>query len=293
MKKLLCIVLFLLLLTANVGQAQFNDTEPMFGQMLNLGHWATDGLVFYWRGIEAGEAVDESFLGNDGTITSTSWVGNGLDFDGANSLVNCGAGASLANLWVSGGTLSVRLFAESYGEGDNGRILAKSTLSNARNGWALQSRATNSGIAFLIAREADAGISERWLASMSLNAWHTIIVTYRIADNVAHIYIDGVEVAENHDTDTAIATDDDAALPFCIGNLPNQERTFDGIIADVKLYNRILSASEVLDLYINPDLPMQNQPIWLMFSPPAVGDFIRNIGIGGATGFGIGQGIGR
>ncbi len=79
MKKLLCIILLFLFLTATVGQAQFNDSEPMFGQMLNLGHWSTDGLVFMWRGIEAGNFVDESLSRNHGTISGvTTWSGGYL-----------------------------------------------------------------------------------------------------------------------------------------------------------------------------------------------------------------------
>ena len=52
MKKLLLIILLLLCLTANVGQSQLISAK-MFGQQLNLGHWSTDGLVFFWRGIES------------------------------------------------------------------------------------------------------------------------------------------------------------------------------------------------------------------------------------------------
>ena len=84
MKKLLCIILFLLLLTANVGQSQ---SLKMFGQQLSLGHRSTKGLVFYWRGIQAGEVVDESFYRNHGTITGAMWVGEGLIFNGSSSKV--------------------------------------------------------------------------------------------------------------------------------------------------------------------------------------------------------------
>ena len=264
MKKLFIILFVLCFCVSTFGQ--FIPIKT-FGQQLS-GPFA-DGLVFWFRGIEAGEAVDESFLHNDGVITTTPWVADGLDFNGASGLVNCGTGASLANIWVNGGTLIGRVFARTHGEGDNGRILCKSTENAATNGWELQTRATNSGIAFLIANDIG-GLSDRWLASMSLNVQHTIAVTYRISENIARIYIDGTEVPEDHDVANPAQTkDDDSALAFCIGNLPNQERTFDGIIADTKIYRRILSASEVLDLYINPDLPMEQEPIWLLFSPAA------------------------
>ncbi len=75
MKKLLIILFVLCFCVSTFGQ--FIPIK-MFGQQPS-GPFA-EGLVFYFRGIEAGEAVDESFNRNHGTILGTTWMGGGLDF---------------------------------------------------------------------------------------------------------------------------------------------------------------------------------------------------------------------
>ena len=63
MKKLFIILLVLCFCISTFGQ--FIPLK-MFGQ-LPSGHFA-DGLVFYWRGIQAGDVVDESFSRLHGTF---------------------------------------------------------------------------------------------------------------------------------------------------------------------------------------------------------------------------------
>ena len=82
MKKLLIILFVLCLCVSAFGQ--FIPIK-MFGQQPS-GQYA-EGLVCIWRGIEAGNAVDESPYGNHGTITGPTWQGGGLLFDGATDKV--------------------------------------------------------------------------------------------------------------------------------------------------------------------------------------------------------------
>ncbi len=293
MKKLLCIILFLLFLTANVGQAQFNDSEPMFGQMLNVGHWATDGLVFYWRGIEAGEAVDESFFGNNGTLLGPTWAGQGLDFDGINDDVLLGRHSKfLGTSATQPFTVIVWAKADVIPAVRDGII---SSLDNATGavGWDL--RLENGGLPINGAVFSIAGNRAGFTTADFIETdWNQYVG--RFDGSNIEIFVNSI-LGTTSSTGTINGTNRNIYLganffPGTPGS-SNADRWFDGQIREVSIYNRALSASEIQQLYINPDLPILDDPIWLMYSPPAVGDFLRNIGIAGATGFGIGQGIGR
>ncbi len=245
MKKLLCIILLFLLLTANVGQAQFNDSEPTFGQQLNLGHWATDSLVFYWRGIEAGNVVDESFNRNHGTITGATWQGEGLFFDGLGDLFTPANSFSLTQFTFivrfKTNDISATTLAGDSSDDINYMMILNSTTLRFR---------------------ADI-VRNFTIPALSVDEWHTAAYT-RDAGNNLRVYWDGIE------SSTGAISDSVAFSLTTIGKGTTASgEDFDGTMSDVKIYNRALSESEILDLYINPNLPMQQEPIWLMYSPAA------------------------
>ncbi|GEM_PF-3585242 len=82
--------------------------------------------------------------------------------------------------------------------------------------------------------------------SLPLNQWSHITITYTSGSQ--KIYVNGVEDA----TAAFIGTLPQNALPLYIGvdyNFPS--RTFDGMIDEVKVFDRALSASEVANIYDN------------------------------------------
>ncbi len=272
MKKLLCIILFLLFLTANVGQAQFNDSEPMFGQQLNLGHWSTDGLVFLWRGIEAGNAVDESPYHNDGTITGAVWAGGGLSFDGTDDVITM----ALPATFVADNPVTVI-------------ISAKQTTSDTECLVNIQAAAGDPGQILLCylnggnrCRTSQASIGSRNQASVTTintNVWNQYTLTHPGTNTRGDIYVNGV-LANGTPVDVL---SNFGANEFTIGAGFSATFDFTGDIAYCYVYGRVLSANEIQQLYINPNLPMQQQPIWLLFSPvPDVGSlqWILGGGIG-------------
>ncbi len=263
MKRIICIILLFLFLTANVGQAQFNDSEPMFGQMLNLGHWPTDGLVFYWRGIEAGDVVDESFYGNHGTlINSPTWVGDGLHFTRASDQrvdIDSSPIVTAAPLtfvcWFKVDVLP-SVAGESYYLLDIGTISDTASLQ--------LSIQTDNKVDFVATQAGAAAVSSQ--DTISVNTWH-MAVGVANSPTSRFVFLDGRKSAENTTSKVPVAL-----TRFSIG-ARKQAGTFDhyldGVIAITMIYNRALSDSEILDLLINPDLPMQQEPIWLLYSPAA------------------------
>ncbi len=261
MKKILIIIILLLCLTANIGQAQFNDSEPMFGEQLNLGHFSTDGLVGFWRFIEAGNLVDESLSGNDGTITGATWVGGGLSFNGSTQYVDLLPSTDFGNLPANDFTIITRV-----------------KLVGSQQWGTLFSLWDNTGL-LLRAKQTDQALqlsinlsiaSASYLTSndtLVRDIWHTITIVWNTTTKEAVFYIDGIEPSMSTQTQgSGTYTQTGFGL---IGRLRDDiaSQDFNGLMSDMIIYNRALSASEIQALYINPNLPMQQEPIWLFFSP--------------------------
>ena len=79
---------------------------------------------------------------------------------------------------------------------------------------------------------------------MSQNAWHLITLTADNTDDKVRIYLDGVEQGTAKDYDGTIAT---GAADLSIGRQIIDY--FNGSIDSVRIYNRALSAEEVLREY--------------------------------------------
>ncbi len=246
MKKLLCIILLILLLTANVGRSEFVSVK-MFGQMLNLGHWSTDGLVFYWRGIEAGNAVDESLYRNDGTITGATWVGDGLSFNGSGDYVS---------------TTDAIPIGQTYTFVWRQRI---DSTSGQRQPFGL-----NFSAQFFV----DDGIT---LMKVYDGNFLTCTISDIVGEWTTYAFVGTPTSRALFRNGVANISDNNATFDYTSSNTLHIGRRkasvswWNGGISDFKIYNRTLSASEIQQLYINPDLPMQQEPMWWFKAPAPSG----------------------
>lgn len=250
--------------------------------MLNLGHWSTDGLVFLWRGIEAGNVVDESFGRSHGTITGATWVGNGLNFNDSGDAVNCGDILDLdlddltIEVWFSGCTAAndfQSLVAKAKWGGLAGRYYI--VFDGDGNITANYDRA-GEAVATTIAETAyiDGGL-------------HQMVAVYdRSADLT--LYMDGASASDSVDISAGVATDHNTNAVLLFGSYNDIDETtvrantnFHGDIHSVRIWKGIISVGEIQQLHINPGLPMEQEPIWLMYSPAVVGGSLQWILDGG------------
>lgn len=264
MKKLLCIILLFLLLTANVGQAQFNDTEPMFGQLLNFGHWSTDGLVFYWRGIRDKNVIDESLYRNHGTITGATWAGDRLSFDGSNDYVEVPElGSALDGKFL---TVIAKVRGVSLGN------LYPRIIDRVYNGQFSFYVSLNAGTEITYALATAGNSTDKGSRGVFVeffeDVWTIIALTW---DGVTvRMYQDGVEtyaVVGGVDGILSGPLVPSSAIMTIGDRTDGTNRKWSGDISHVSIYNRALSASEISEITLNLDLPMQQEPIWLMYSP--------------------------
>ncbi len=229
-------------------------TSRFFGQQLRSGHWSTEGLVFYWRGIPAGNVVDESFYGNDGTITGATWVGDGLDF-----AVASGNDVIIPNFSFPNDTGDLTLIFDvnprTDGEADNGYWIMATDFAMYLL-WNINGLEIN---------RTDTGDNGRWRTGNDLGligSRNTLVITHT-GTALPRIYINGIFEETLPEILTPTGTADTIHnTTMMLGSNPGNSRDWDGTMYRVSVYNRVLSASEILDLEINPDLPMQEDPVW-------------------------------
>jgi len=227
----------------------------------------TTDLVAAWQLDEetGSTTVDATVNGNDGTLyNGTAWTASSrtgdaaLSFDGNNDYVNLGSDASIENIFAGGGgTISAWINPSGWGENDYGRILDKSADVDAGNGWALE--VTSSGdLRFEHGFETQRG---GWEAqgAITLNTWQHVVVVYDNTDtaNDPLMYINGVlqTVTQDSSGGTPSGTaSSDAGQDLIMGNFVSSgadstQRTFDGSIDEVGIYNRMLTPAEIDALF--------------------------------------------
>lgn len=226
--------------------------SKMFGQQPS-GSFA-DKLVFYWRGIEAGNAVDESFYGNHGTITGATWQGQGLYFDGVSDVV------VLAKKPLEGASAFTVIVIATATNIDTDRGLFYTEAHSSNNPILMwMDTGTPDTLASLVTTSG--GTTGSLLGSTTLQGGvrYHMAITY---DGVnVRAYVDGNEQGGSYPAALA-GTVNTSSLSYRFGNDNAALRDLLGTIEYVAIYTRALSVNEIQQLDINPGLPMQQAPTW-------------------------------
>lgn len=215
-------------------------------------HPLTYGLIFDEPLFERGGNPDEDILDRlIGTNVAATWVddkfGSALDFSGATSRIAYTSPARMNNLAQV--SIEALVMIRSTGGGGLGRICQK--LSGGTGYFQFYCDNTNTSLDFAAARSTANGV---WRAPLpSLNVYHHVVATYDTGSvsNTPSIYVDAVSQAITVNT-TPIGTMLADDTNFWIGNRNDNLRNWDGRIAYLRLWNRILNQTEVQELYENP-----------------------------------------
>jgi hypothetical protein len=198
----------------------------------------SDGLVAHYA--FENDTTDSSGNGLDGVIIGDATFAEGvegmaLDLNG-DDYVDCGGAAEFSfteemtvSTWVNIRSVTTTWMA----------IIAK-----GENAWRLGVNGDTTGIHY-----AFTGGTRGWQAAntateLPLGEWHQVTATYDT--NVgATVYIDGVADASNPDIDGIVTNE----FSLLIGDNPEATgRLFDGMLDEIKIYNRSLSEGEILFL---------------------------------------------
>jgi RNA polymerase sigma factor (sigma-70 family) len=243
-------------LTAN-HQRGTSATHPLDLSRGLVGHWTLDESV----GTIAADSSGNGFNGTLADYWTPGWIegkiGGALDFDGEATVVSVGSPAALTNLarFTIAAWVMPRGFGREIGEANNkmnrGRIVDKRN-SESGAGWSLYlaNRATGLTSGTFCFRQDFSIAQAGWETqenSVALGIWQHVAIAYDngSADNRPIFYLNGIHVATTIMVAPAGSKSSDAASTLTIGNAATLDRAFDGAIDDVRIYDRILSASEV------------------------------------------------
>jgi len=212
--------------------------------------WAVEGMVSYWKFDEGNGTTAYDWFGlNDGTIHGAEWttgpVNGALSFDKNNrTYVSIPDDASLnitgditISAWVyftQGGSYQA-IVTKCVGNGPRNNPFDFRTIWHTEHSLALV--------------RADASAHERVYSTIDipLREWHHVLV--RVENKVPDFYVDGVVTRKYADT-TFTRTPSGNATPLLIG-ARDDGLYFNGIIDEVAIYNRALSAEEIQEHYQN------------------------------------------
>lgn len=196
----------------------------------------TEDLISWWKFDEtSGTTADDFWGSNDGTLYNmddSDWVtgkiGNALSFDGANDYVDCGNDSSLditdvitIEAWIkTTKTLGDIVTKRESPYTPYGLFVSSSTL------WfRVYDGVTKTDI--------------RGITNVCDGSWHYVVATYD-GTNIS-LYVDGEMDRAPVQHLSGMKT---SAYPLCIGK-GHIAGYFDGVIDDVRIYNRALSADDI------------------------------------------------
>lgn len=211
----------------------------------------TSGLAGYWKFEDAGgyQVKDSSGQGNSGYMgRKMLWgflgkVGSALMFDG--------------NKYITMGDLD----DFDFGPNDNFTVSAWVNLDKnikdyrailgkaseaSKDGYALRYDTNGSFGMMIESSQADREVNVVAKGDYRDDQWHLVTGVVNRADNTSSIYVDGLKKNSANISQVGSLLNN---FHFNIGALANNSIFFQGFIDEVRIYNRALSDSDVIELY--------------------------------------------
>ena len=217
----------------------------------SYGYAEEEGLIGYWKFDEGKGGLTQDFSGNgnNGRIHGAKWVtgkcGQALGFDGIDDYVDCGNDESL-NFGTGDFTLEAWVKITQAPEGTKGfGVVVKGGPTSVDGQYGVFVSTVN----ITAAMRDDAGFVGTTFEYSLDKFYHVAGVFDR--DRYLSLYIDGV--LEDNDgisshSSNDISNNNDLTIGY--GTIAGNPGYFKGIIDEVRIYNRALSADEVKALYL-------------------------------------------
>jgi outer membrane protein assembly factor BamB len=209
------------------------------------------GLVGYWNADEGLGTVahDGSGCGNNGTLyNGTAWAdgkcGKALSFDGIDDCVNVLDSPCLditknitVEAWIC--PKSYGKIPDEFGQYHAG-IVSK---AGAYSLIFLYSNETHTHVQFMINSTGIRAVKTKAI-SPALDQWHHIAGVYD--SNYLRVYLDGTEIANVPAENYTLVTNNQSLRIGWDNYLGTNARRFDGLIDEIRVYDRALERSEIL-----------------------------------------------
>ncbi len=218
-----------------------------------VGYWTLDGKDTNWS---TGITLDKSGNGNNGQLVSMSTssspvagkVGQGLTFKGV-GYTNAGTGSALN---VIGSDFSVSVWAKTNQIGTTRMILQKGSgpAISSEKGYQLYLGNTGTNWVFSVwdgASPTNHTPRGQTTYGVEIGKWHYLTGIFRTSTKTAYLYVDGI--LRDQASNASFSTPDISTNPLFIGASSDGSTLWNGLLDDIRIYNRALSATEVQQLY--------------------------------------------
>jgi len=221
--------------------------KPPVSATLRRGHLLARGLAAYWLMPEGGGSRIHDFSDNQNIgsfVADTAWAlgqfGRCLTFDGAGDYVNCGSQPVLDITQEL--TISLWMYLFSFGSGNPG-LVSRGTWTGG--GYYLRHGTVTTDI-FLTTSAPGSSYNSN-AGFTALNTWIHAVVTFSTASGRVKFYKNGIL-----DIDLAKSADNITTYPGPLLLAQYSGYYFNGLIDNVMIFNRALTADEISLLYRNP-----------------------------------------
>jgi len=219
-----------------------------------VGNWTFNGQDIDWQ---TNTAYDRSGSGNNGTITNMSTTtspvpgvsGQALNFDGVDDYVSMGD-VFYSDLF----TVCVWAKADILKDDQNDLVIKRNSsgITAGDMEWQLQVEANGVGGPYIIWFDSwnsyqDSSLKVSGNTSLLVNKWYHFCGVQNGDGNTGYVYLNGVQDGSAMQTGAMINSI--SLIQIGVRTLDNDNRYWDGLIDEVRVYNRALSASEVAELY--------------------------------------------
>lgn len=237
-------------IASGTGLAVISGREGM------LGGDVRNGLVGHWKFDEATGMIvyDSSGNSNHGSIiTGTSSinrvagkVGDAINFDGGDDYVEL-VNLSALNFGTSSFSYGAWVKAAAVGPSPNNRVISKRNGTGPSNiGYDLAVGPTE-GLRAELSDGSGEAIVELG-SSINLNQWYFVMAVVDKSTNQFQLFIDGKQVSSVINNEGSLSN----SFPLTFSRISTGAgggEYFNGLIDDIRIYNRALSAAEVKSLY--------------------------------------------
>jgi hypothetical protein len=218
-------------------------------QLYNMG--LSDGLVAGWHFNEGAgsDAIDYVSNDTDGGnlpgLASGGKIDAARDWNGTDDYIRVSNNKAAINN-VDTFTYTAWIYPHSFGENERGHLLQMNGAGGTKIQFRMRNDDANETFRAYVGSNAADAYADLVDYSISLNNWQHIAVTYDDAgDRYARVYINGVEGDYQQWTPNMGVVFDDSANHLFIGADGTGVDAFDGLIDELRLYNRILSEEEI------------------------------------------------
>lgn len=234
--------------TANNGVTNSVSLTVVVNSFISGG--VTNGLLGWWKMDETGGTIAYDSSGNGANATvhggsfTAGYLSNALHLTGGTN------NASFTSVDASQTTVAAWVRVDSNGGSSFPRILV---TPGCYFNFRFDGSANNNALDFATTTTANGStVNGEWVAppnSIGTGSWYHVAVSYDKGStgNVPALYVNGVKMSLTTLTSPAAAPPSYAGTTY-IGNRLDLTRGWDGLIDDLRIYNRLLNDIEVQSL---------------------------------------------